>query len=184
MSKRDFNVPLEKGVCYTSSRANSNFELLSKYWSKFTIYPDLFLDLITPEESGFQLYFFQRIYLRACMRYSYVYITAGRGTSKTFLAVLALYLRCIFQPGTHQFICAPGKGQGMDIAAEKILEIWKQFPLLEKEIVRKNMSTANVELWFRNGSNFTIVGALQSSRGGRRNGGLVDEVRRKMGCAL
>jgi len=111
------------------------------------------------------------------MRYSYVFITAGRGTSKTFLAVLAMYLRCIFQPRTKQFICAPGKGQGMSIAAEKIEEIWRQFPLLKKEIIRENMSAANVHLWFRNGSEFTIVGALESQRGGRRNGGLIDEVR-------
>lgn len=184
MNKRDLSIPLEKGVCYTSARAEANFDLLGKYWSKFTVYPDLFLDLITPEDSGFQLYFFQRIYLRACMRYSYVYITAGRGTSKTFLAVLALYLRCVFQPGTAQFLCAPGKGQGLDIASEKIVEIWKQFPLLEKEIIRKHMSGADVELWFRNKSKFTIVGALQSTRGGRRNGGLIDEVRRKVDCAL
>lgn len=175
--KRDFNIDLDKGVLITEERIQRSLELYSRYFGLFTAYPDLFIDLITPKGSPFELYFFQRIYLRACMRYSYVYITAGRGTSKTFLAVLALYLRCIFQPKTKQFICAPGKGQGMRIASEKIEEIWREFPLLEKEIIRSNMSNSNVHLWFRNGSEFTIVAALDSERGGRRNGGLVDEVR-------
>lgn len=175
--KRDFNIDLDKGVLITEERIQEHLELYSRYFGLFTAYPDLFIDLITPKGSPFELYFFQRIYLRACMRYSYVYITAGRGTSKTFLAVLALYLRCIFQPKTKQFICAPGKGQGMRIASEKIEEIWREFPLLEKEIIRSNMSNSNVHLWFRNGSEFTIVAALDSERGGRRNGGLVDEVR-------
>lgn len=175
--KRDFDIELEKGAMITAERIDDNRSLIENYLGTFTAYPDLFIDLITPKESGFQLYFFQRIYLRACMRFSYVFITAGRGTSKTFLAVLAMYLRCVFQPGTKQFICAPGKGQGMSIASEKIEEIWRTFPLLRKEMIRENMSSANVHLWFRNGSEFTIVAALDSARGGRRNGGLIDEVR-------
>jgi hypothetical protein len=175
--KRDFKIALEKGNLLTEEKVVKVAALLKKYLALFTVYPDLFIDLITPKDSGFVLYFFQRIYLRACMRYSYVYITAGRGTSKTFLAVLATYLRCVFQPNTKQFICAPGKGQGMGIAAEKIEEIWRNFPLLEKEIIRRNISSTNVHLWFRNGSEFTIVAALDSQRGGRRNGGLIDEVR-------
>lgn len=175
--KRDFSIDLEKGYLLTEEKINSDKELIGKFAALFTAYPDVFIDIITPKDSSFRLYFFQRIYLRACMRFSYVFITAGRGTSKTFLAVIALYLRCIFQPKTKQFICAPGKGQGMAIAAEKIEEIWREFPLLKKEIIRENMSSTNVHLWFRNGSEFTIVAALDSQRGGRRNGGLIDEVR-------
>ena len=175
--RRDFDIPLDKGILLTEEKLQADRKLVQDYFATFTVYPDLFIDLITPKDSGFKLYFFQRVYLRACMRYSYVYITAGRGTSKTFLAVLALYLRCVFQPGTSQFICAPGKGQGIGIAGEKIEEIWREFPLLEKEIIRKNISSANIHLWFRNGSEFTIVAALDSQRGGRRNGGLIDEVR-------
>ena len=176
--KRDLKIPLDKGAILTVEKIQNQMESITRYAALFSAYPDLFIDLITPKESFFELYFFQRIYLRACMRYSYVYITAGRGASKTFLAIIALYLRCLFQPKTKQFMCAPGKGQGMSIAAEKIEEIWRDFPLLEKEIIRKNMSNTNVHLWFRNGSEFTIVAALESQRGGRRNGGLVDEMRK------
>lgn len=35
-----------------------------------------------------------------------------------------------------------------------------------------------VTLKFRNGSQFDVVGALDSQRGGRRSGGLIDEVRK------
>lgn len=35
-----------------------------------------------------------------------------------------------------------------------------------------------VTLKFRNGSQFDVVGALDSTRGGRRHGGLIDEVRK------
>lgn len=31
---------------------------------------------------------------------------------------------------------------------------------------------------FKNGSIFDVVGALNSTRGGRRNGGIIDEVRK------
>lgn len=34
-----------------------------------------------------------------------------------------------------------------------------------------------VTLKFRNGSQFDVVGALDSQRGGRRHGGLIDEIR-------
>lgn len=34
-----------------------------------------------------------------------------------------------------------------------------------------------IQLKFRNGSQFDVVGALDSQRGGRRNGGLIDEIR-------
>ena len=36
-----------------------------------------------------------------------------------------------------------------------------------------------VTLKFRNGSQFDVVGALDSTRGGRRHGGLIDEARKK-----
>lgn len=175
--RRDFDIALEKGFLLTEEKIDNARQLVERYLAHFTVYPDTYIDLITPKASHFELYFFQRVYLRACMRFSYVYITAGRGTSKTFLAVLALYLRCIFQPNSKQFICAPGKGQGIRIAAEKIEELWREFPLLKKEIIRDHMSGSDVHLWFRNGSELTVVAALDSERGGRRNGGLVDEVR-------
>ena len=85
---------------------------------------------------------------------------------------------------TKRFICAPNKNQAAQIAKEKITEIFDTFPLLRKEIVGGNVSNTPsnygkdyVQLKFRNGSIFDVVGALDSQRGGRRHGGLIDEIR-------
>lgn len=79
---------------------------------------------------------------------------------------------------TKRFICAPGKGQSAKIARDKIYEIWEYFPMLKKEIIGEGSFQKDyVRLVYRNGSVLDVVGALDSERGGRRNGGLVDEVR-------
>lgn len=39
-------------------------------------YPDIFIDNITPANSNFTLYFYQRIFLRASLRYRYHYCVA------------------------------------------------------------------------------------------------------------
>ena len=171
-------IELEKGAILTEEYLIKNEELFSKYANFFTAYPDLFIDLITPSDSNFSLFFFQRIFLRACMRFRYHYCTACRAFSKTFISILALYLECMFRPGAKLFICAPGKNQSAKIAKDKIYEIWDKLPFLKKEIVGDgNFGKDYVTLTFRNGSIFDVVGALDSERGGRRNGGLIDEVR-------
>lgn len=75
-------VELEKGVILTEEYLLKHEELFKKYANFFSAYPDIFIDLITPEESNFSLFFFQRIFLRACMRYRYHYCTACRAFSK------------------------------------------------------------------------------------------------------
>ena len=64
------------------------------------------------------------------------------------------------------------------------MEIYETFPLLRKEVIGGNVSSTPgnygkdyVQLKFRNGSIFDVVGALESARGGRRHGGLIDEIR-------
>ena len=171
-------VELEKGVILTEEYLLKHEELFKKYANFFSAYPDIFIDLITPEESNFSLFFFQRIFLRACMRYRYHYCTACRAFSKTFISILALYLECMFRPGVKLFICAPGKNQSAKIAKDKIYEIWDKLPFLKKEIIGDgNFGKDYVTLTFRNGSIFDVVGALDSERGGRRHGGLIDEIR-------
>lgn len=64
------------------------------------------------------------------------------------------------------------------------MEIYDKFPLIQNEIKPNPQSNIpgsfgkdSVELKFKNGSIFNVVGALDSTRGGRRHGGLIDEVR-------
>lgn len=176
MTRED--IPIEKGVVITEAQAIKHEELYRKYGEFFTAYPDLFLDLITPSDSNFKLYFYQRIFIRACMRFRKVYICAPRAFSKSFISILALMLKCLFQPGIKLFICAPHINQAVKIATEKIYEIYDLFPLLKNEILAGgNFGRDYVKLTFKNGSVFDVVGTTDSTRGGRRNAGLIDEIR-------
>lgn len=186
VQKKD-GIPLEKGVTLTEDFVRRNYNVISDYINYFMAYPDLFLDLIKPQDSNFSLFFYQRIVLRAIMRYKEVYVTACRAFSKSFLSILGIMLQCIFIPGTKRFICAPNKSQAAQIAKEKIMEIYDKFPLIRREVIGGDVSEMPgnfgkdyVTLRFRNGSIFDVVGALDSQRGGRRNGGLIDEIRRKV----
>jgi hypothetical protein len=85
-------IELEKGVVITPDFLERNEDLIADSIQLFSAYPDVFLDLITPSQSTLVLFPFQRIFLRACMRYTSIYITAARATSKTFLSILAKYL--------------------------------------------------------------------------------------------
>ena len=172
-------IELDKGIELTAERIDENLELYEDICNKFAAYPDLFIDLITPIDSNFELYYYQRIFLRACLRYRYHYCTAPRAFSKTFLTILAMILKAIFLPGSKSFICAPKKEQGAKIAKEKVEEILELFPLLRRELIGEDYNSGNdyLRLKFKNGSVFDVVAALDSQRGGRRHFGLIDEVR-------
>lgn len=171
------NIPLDKGVVLTKDYLEKNVKLIEKYMEFFTAYPDLFLDLIKPKDSNFTLFFYQRIILRALMRFKDIYITAPRAFSKSFITILGIFLQCIFIPGTKRFICAPAKNQSAQIAKEKLAEIFERFPLLRREVIGGDLTDMPgnygkdyVTLKLRNKSQFDVVGALDSQRGGRRHG--------------
>ena len=177
-------IEIEKGAILTEQYLIEHEELFRQYADFFTAYPDIFLDIIKPDDSNFTLFFYQRIVLRAIMRFKEVFVTACRAFSKSFLTILALFLQCVFIPGTKRFICAPNKNQSAQIGKEKLAEIYDKFPLLRREVIGGEISDMPgnfgkdyVTLKFRNGSQFDVVGALDSQRGGRRHGGLIDEIR-------
>lgn len=171
------DIPIEKGAVITQPYLEKIEPLLQRYIEFFSAYPDIYLDIIKPSSSGFTLYFYQRIMLRALMRFRDVYVVACRAFSKSFLTILAMILQCIFMPGTKRFICAPNKTQAAKIAQEKIYEIYERWPLLRREVLGGDISDTPgnfgrdyVTLKFRNSSIFDVVGALDSTRGGRRQG--------------
>ena len=184
-------IELEKGVVITPDFLERNEDLIADSIQLFTAYPDVFLDLITPSQSTLVLFPFQRIFLRACMRYTSIYITAARATSKTFLSILAKYLQCIFLPNHVGSIVAPNKSQAAKISKQKIQEIWRIWPLLKQELepgmtdgVHANFGKDYVELFFKNGSRLSVVGALDSDRGIRTHATLIDEARDQDGDAI
>lgn len=183
-------IELEKGVVISREWLERNEDLLFDCWEKFAAYPDIYLDLITPKDSDFKLFPYQRVFLRSCMRYTTIYITAARATSKTFLSILAKYLQCMFIPNHVGSIVAPNKNQAAKITKQKIEEIWRIWPLLEKELEvymgkpHANFGKDYTELFFKNGSKLSVVGALDSDRGLRTHATLVDEVRDQDGDAI
>ena len=176
-------IELEKGVVITPEWLEKNENFLSECWQIFSAYPDVYLDMIKPKDSNFDLFPYQRIFLRACMRYTTIYITAARATSKTFLSILAKYLQCMFVPGHIGSIVAPNKNQAAKISKQKIEEIWRIWPLLKNELEiyqggpHANFGKDYCDLFFKNGSRLSIVGALDSDRGLRTHATLIDEAR-------
>lgn len=139
-----------------------------KYCSYFISYPDRFIDFIKPPDCKIELYFYQRIYLRILFRYKKVFITATRGTAKSFTQILALYLKCIMFPGVSLFIAAPGKEQAAKISQENIEKIWEYYPILKNEIKYKSFAKDYTKLVFHNDSKLDVVQVRDSARGGRK----------------
>lgn len=103
------------------------------------------------------------------LRYRKVYLTATRGTSKSYLQTLAFVLKCVFYPNNRLFICAPGKEQASKIAAEKLEEIFEHYPLLRNEVKTLQITKDYVRVVFYNGSRYDVVQMSDASRGGRKH---------------
>jgi len=142
----------------------------------YQMYPDRFIDYILDEDSKFELYPFQRVFLRIMARYKKVYITATRGTSKSFLNILSMYLKCIFFPNIKLSLVAPQKDQASQIAQANIEAIWNFMPLLQKEVQKHQFAKDFTRLTFHNNSILDIVVASQGSRGLRRHGLSFEEI--------
>jgi len=147
-----------------------------KYCSYFRHYPDKFIDFITPKETNFKLLFFQRMFLRFFFRYQTCFMVFTRGSSKSFVQVLALVLKCIMYPGSKLFICAPGREQSAGIAKEKLEEIFNIWPIIRNEVSDYRMQQEVLEVKFRNGSFLDVIPISAGSRGRRRHGGSIEEI--------
>lgn len=135
-------------------------------WARF--YPDLFLDLIKPQDGGIKLHVDQRVYLRCICRFTSVYGVFNRGWGKTYLEVLAMFLVAIFHPGIELSLTAQTKENAAELLKDKYQEIIKHFPLLENEIIDKKFSKNDAELLLVNGSRIDVLANSQSSKGQRR----------------
>lgn len=151
------------------------------YWRE---YPDMFIDFLQdggdPEkEKKLKFFFYQRVFLRAAMRYKYVYMVFPRAYSKSFLSVMVLMCRCILYPRSKLFVTSGGKEQAAGIVKEKVTEICTLVPAFDRELDRRPGKTREGKDYvcyvFKNGSYFDNIAASEKSRGKRRHGGLVEE---------
>ena len=167
----------------TRARVNENFEKCGEMLNQFMVYPDIFIDLITPHSSHFHLFFYQRIMLRCMARGTATYEYFSRGTSKSFLADLDRYLKCMFVPRHNTTITAGTNKQAAEIAKQKVVDdLWVKFPLLADEMQKRKvagkvldaykMGKDYVEFNFKNGSSL----GLGNVRGLRRQSLIFEEV--------
>lgn len=180
-TSKDFyrnGVLLEKGVVLTKKRIDKNIDFYKKLMNKWSVYPDYYIKEITPVNSKFKLKFFQKLFLRICLRHGRILTIAPRAAGKSFICILAMYLICIFRPHSHVFMCSPGKEQSAKIAQAKVKQLWDLLPLLKEEVIGDgNMGTGYMTLTFRNGSVFDVLTPLSSTRGNRATAGIIDEFR-------
>ena len=159
--------------------------ILRQYIAYWREYPDMFIDFLQTgvdgeiPESGLHFYFYQRVFLRAAIRYKYTYFVFPRAYSKSFLSVLVLMIRCILYPRAKLFITSGGKEQAAGIIKEKVDELCTLVPALDRELDRRPGQTRQSKDYcifkFKNGSYFDNLTATEKSRGKRRHGGLMDE---------
>lgn len=180
-------IPIEKGIVLTREYLDNNQELFTKYLNLWILFPDLFLDSIQdPEDAkNFQLMPFQRVMLRANMRYRYAFTTATRATSKSFTAYLSALVRAVLLPNSNIMIASEVKGTVIKIAEAKFEEIFKHWPFLRNELATRvddgktgvKSSNNYYELRFKNNSMITVV-SKDTSRGLRATAAILEE------CAL
>lgn len=159
----------KQGIIYKDIKKWTNF--LS--WARF--YPDLFLDLITPERGGIRLDLDQRIFLRTLVRFVSVYGVFPRGYGKTFIELLGLYLCALFFPDSNLSMSAQTKEAAAKFMKEKHKEIMKFYPLLENEIVKVSFQKDLAEVYVSSGSVISTLANQPSSKGLRRHKLMMEE---------
>ena len=177
-------IPIEKGIVLTREYLNDNQELFTKYLNLWILYPDLFLDAIQDSKDAinFHLKPFQRISLRASMRYRYHFWTATRATSKSFTAYLSALVRAVLLPNSTLMIVSDTKGTVIKIAEAKFEEIFRHWPLLRNELKTRQddgktglKSSSNYyEIYLKNGSMISVI-SKDTSRGLRATGAILEE---------
>lgn len=177
-------IPIEKGVVLTREYLDANQELFTKYLDLWIRYPDLLLDMIQDQEDAknFHLMPFQRIALRASMRYRYHFWTATRATSKSFTAYLSAFMRAMLLPRSTIMIASDTKGTVIKIAEAKFEEIFRHWPLLRKELATRvddgktgvKSSSNYYEIYLKNGSLISVV-SKDTSRGLRATAAILEE---------
>lgn len=182
--ERQISNPVREEI--TPERIADDVPKLKKLIAYWRVYPDKFVDYLCSlnPNNRFKFYFYQRMYLRAAMRYKHVYCVYPRGYSKSFLAVLCLFLKCVLYPGSRIFVVSGGKEQSASILSSKASELCKLIPALENEIVwdtrsektaRTRSTRDSVVYTFKNGSELSNVALSEKTRGQRFQAGLIEE---------
>lgn len=125
---------------------------------------------------GIYLKIFQVILLYMMNHNHFFMYIASRGQGKTWLTAVYCVIRAILYPGTKIVIASGTLGQAREVI-EKIDDIRKDSPNLDREISDLRTSTNDPRAEFHNGSWIKVVASNDNSRSKRANLLIVDEFR-------
>lgn len=126
---KDYSSTKEEAL--TEERIKAILPIVRQYVAFWREYPDIFTDFMCGDNpENFQLFFYQRLFLRAAIRHRYFYATFPRAFSKSFLSVLILMIRCTLFPGSHAFVSTGGKEFQLALHCGNVMKN-KSFELLE-----------------------------------------------------
>ena len=162
----------------SEERVKAMIPVARKYIAFWRDYPDIFIDFMA-QGTTFELFYYQRVFLRGVIRHKYFYGVFPRAYSKSFLSMLILMIRCILYPGAKLFVTSGGKEQSAGIIKDKVQEICSMIPAFEREIDYGRGKTLlgkdYVKICFKGGSYFDNIAANEKSRGKRRHGFVGEE---------
>lgn len=102
-----------KKIGLSEERVRAIVPVAREYIAFWREYPDLFVDFLqtggdATKKKELNFFFYQRVFLRAAMRYKYVYMVFPRAYSKSFLSIMVLMCRCVLYPGCKLFVTSGG----------------------------------------------------------------------------
>jgi hypothetical protein len=125
---------------------------------------------------GINLKLFQIILLYAMNFNHYFMYLASRGQGKSFLSAIYCIVRASLYPETKIIVASGTKGQAREIV-EKIDDLRKNSPNLQREISDLKTGSNDPKVEFHNGSWIKVVASNDNARSKRANLILVDEFR-------
>lgn len=148
---------------------SENFEKIGYLADILLWYPDIFLDMNTPEEGGIKLHFDQRVFLRSIMRFYSIYGCFPRGYGKTFEEVLAQFLVAVRYPNMRLSLSAQTKENAARLLGDKYSDITRYYPFFNNEIAKVSIQKNDALIIFNNNSQIDSIANSDSSKGLRRH---------------
>ncbi|MED4883896.1 terminase large subunit domain-containing protein [Bacillus smithii] len=159
-SARGLNIfKKERNFRKTQTKSERLMEGIGIWASYYRANPHKFVK----EYLGIQLKLFQVFLLFAMNVCHYFMYLASRGQGKSFLSAIYCVVRAILYPGTKIVIASGTKGQAREII-EKIDDMRKNSPNLNREILDLKTSANDPKVEFHNGSWIKVVAANDNAR--------------------
>ena len=158
----------ETNFALNESPIERNLQKWVDFSSWMMFYPDLFLDLLKPEEGGITLHPDQRLFLRCTTRFFAVYGCFPRGWSKTFSEVASLFIIAIRYPNIELSLTAQTKENAAELLKDKTQELLRKYPMLQNEIEKTKFQKGDAEVRFKNGAVIDVLANSQNSKRQRR----------------